>query len=81
MSEMTQSSINIGKLKIIIEKWREANVPGNTVDLNKLANYTLKVIESEPLIKEICNAFLCSISIQAIKDFDNIKKTQKNIKR
>lgn len=70
--------INIGKLRTIADKWREANIPGNNIDLNTLADYTLKTIDGEPLIKEICQAFLYSVSIQAIKDpnFDkeNIRK-------
>ena len=76
-----KSGINTGKLRIIVEKWREANIPGNNIDLNKLADYTLKVIDSEPLIKEICNAFLCSISIHAIKDPNFDKTTYKNVDR
>jgi hypothetical protein len=36
--------------------------------MNKLADDTLKMIDSEPLIKEVCQAFLYSVSIQAIKD-------------
>lgn len=73
-------NINIGKLRIIVDKWKEADSQGN-IDLNKLADYTLKVIDSEPLIKDICNAFLCSISIVAIKDpkFDNA--TYENVKK
>lgn len=60
--------ININKLRTIAGNWRGANVPGSTVDLNKLADDTLKMIDSEPLIKEVCQAFLYSVSIQAIKD-------------
>lgn len=78
MSDL-KSSISIGKLRLIAEKWREANIPGNNIDLNRLADYTLKVIDSEPLIKEICNAFLCSISIQAIKDPNFDRDTYENV--
>ena len=65
--------INIGKLRIIADNWRRANIPGSNVDLNKLADDTLRMIDSEPLIKDVCQAFLYSVSIQAIKDpgFDN----------
>ena len=62
------SNINIGKLRIIADRWRKASAPGSTVDMNKLADDTLKMIDSEPLIKEICQAFLFSVSIQARKD-------------
>ena len=50
---------NIGKLRIIANRWKEADKPENNIDLNKLAEYTLKIIDDEPLIKDICNAFLC----------------------
>lgn len=74
-----KNNINIYKLRILLDKWKETNIEGNNIDLNKLADYTLKVIDGEPLIKEICNAFLCSISIQAIKDPNFDKETYKNI--
>ncbi len=61
-------NVNIGKLRIIVDRWKEADIPGNNIDLNKLADYTLKIINNEPFIKDICNAFFCSISILAIKD-------------
>lgn len=72
-------NVNIGKLRIIVDRWKEADVPGNNIDLNKLADYTLKIIDDEPLIKDICNAFLCSISIRAIKDPNFDKETYKNV--
>jgi hypothetical protein len=53
---------------MIADRWRKASAPGSTVDMNKLADDTLKMIDSEPLIKEVCQAFLYSVSIQAIKD-------------
>lgn len=62
------NSSNIKKLKIIVEKWKEAEKPGSNIDLNRLADYTLKTIDEEPLIKDICNAFLISVSVRAIKD-------------
>lgn len=67
------SNINVNKLRAIADKWRKANAPGSTVDINQLADDTLKMIDTEPLIKEVCQAFLYSVSIQAIKDqnFDN----------
>ena len=73
------TDININKLRIIANRWREANVPGNNIDINKLADYTLKVIDSDPLIKEICQAFLYSVSINAIKDPNFDRDTYKNV--
>lgn len=74
-------NVNIVKLRTIADRWREANTPGNNIDLNKLADYTLKVIDNEPLIKEICQAFLYSISIHAIKDPNFDKDTYVNVER
>lgn len=78
MSDINDN-VNIGRLKIIAKRWREANTPGNNIDLNKLADYTLKVIDSEPLIKEVCQAFLYSVSINAIKDPNFDKATYKKV--
>lgn len=74
---------DVNKLRSILDRWKEADSPDNNVDLNKLAEETLSTIESEPFIKDICQAFLCSISIKAIKDpnFDKpIDKGSSNIK-
>lgn len=60
--------ININKLKAIADQWRIAKAPGSNIDINKLAEDTLKMIDSEPLIKEVCEAFLYSVSIQSSKD-------------
>ncbi len=75
------TNINIYKLRVVADKWKEASVPGNNIDLNKLADYTLKVIDDEPLIKDICQAFLYSISINAIKDPNFDKDTYVNVER
>ena len=71
-------NVNIHKLKIIANKWKEANTPGSRIDLNKLADFTIKIVNSEPLIKEICDAYLFSLSIRAIKDPDFDKDTYDN---
>jgi hypothetical protein len=75
------SNINISTLRIIADRWRKANAPGSTVDMNKLADDTLEMIDREPLIKEICQAFLYSVSIQAIKDQNFETDVSKNINR
>lgn len=78
------SNINVKKLRIIADAWRKANASGSTIDVNQLAEDTLKMIDTEPLIKEVCQAFLYSVSIQAIKDqnFDMTvdKSVNKNTK-
>lgn len=78
------SNINVKKLRVIADTWRKANAPGSTIDVNQLADDTLKMIDTEPLIKEVCQAFLYSVSIQAIKDqnFDMTvdKSVNKNTK-
>jgi hypothetical protein len=77
------SNINISKLKTIADWWRKANAHGSTVDMNKLADDTLEMIDSEPLIKEVCQAFLYSVSIQYQRqnsDIDVSKSVNKNVK-
>lgn len=58
----------------LIMKWREANRPGSKADINKLVDETLVTINKDPFIKEICEAFLMSVSIKAARDpnFGNI---------
>lgn len=72
-------NVNISKLRIIADKWKEAFVPGNNIDPNKLADFTLKIINEEPLIRDICDAFLWSIAIIAAKDPNFDIATYKNI--
>lgn len=72
-------SVNVGRLKSIVDKWKEANVPGNNIDINKLADFTLKEIDREPLIREICNVFLVSLSVHAVKDPNFDKETYKKV--
>ena len=76
-------NVNISKLRIIADKWKEADIPGNNIDLNKLADFTLKIINDEPLIKDICSAFLMSLTVKAIKDPnfdpDTYQKIDKNV--
>jgi hypothetical protein len=76
-------NVNISKLRIIADKWKEALIPGNNIDPNKLADFTLKIINEEPLIRDICDAFLFSLSIKLAKDpnFDpaTYKKIDKDV--
>jgi hypothetical protein len=78
------TDININKLRWIAETWRKANSPGSNIDVNKLADDTIKMIDTMPLIKEVCQAFFDSVTIHAIRDknFDNIVDMvmSKNIK-
>lgn len=62
------TDVNIKKLTVIADTWRKANAPGSTIDINQLADDTLKMIDTEPLIREVCQAFLYSVSIQAARD-------------
>lgn len=80
MSEI-KPEVNVGKLRIIADIWRKANIPGNNVDINKATDDILKIIDSEPLLREVCIAFLYSVSTQARKDpnFDRHGNTAKNV--
>ena len=80
---LNMSSVNIDKMKTIADRWKKASTPGSTVDMNKLADDTLEMIDSEPLIKEVCQAFLYSVSIQYQRqnsDIDISKDVNKNTK-
>jgi len=72
-------NVNISKLRIIADKWKEALIPGSNIDPNKLADFTLKIINEEPLIRDICDAFLWSIAIMAAKDPNFDSATYKKI--
>lgn len=69
------------RLRILIQKWKDANTPGNRVDLNRLADETLTVVNSDPFLKEVCDIFLYSIGIKAVNDkrFEEFMSQQQNI--
>ncbi len=67
------------KMKYLSKKWKEALSPGSNVDPNRLAEETLKVIEREPLIQDVCQAFLFSLSIMRAKDPNFDKSTYKKL--
>ena len=74
--------IDTVRFKVLINKWKD---PKNTGDINKLdhlADETIHVVNSEPLIKDICEIFLYAISTKAVKDpsFHNINVFQERDK-
>ncbi len=64
------------KFDALISKWRN---PKNTADVNKLkilADETIKAVESDPFIKNVCDIFLYSVSAKYIND-PNFKSMRK----
>lgn len=60
--------INITKFKILMERWRSPEYVDNMERLNKLADETIFLVNSEPLIKDICEIFMYAISVKMMSD-------------
>lgn len=73
-------NIDAAKFKILVNKWKNLKDTEDTAKLNRLADETIRAINSEPLLKNICEIFMYSISCKALQDpgFHNIKKFSGN---
>jgi len=60
--------INTARFKILINKWRDPKNTGDINKLNRLADETMQAVNSDPLIKEICEIFLFAVSTKAMND-------------
>lgn len=61
-------SIDTVKFNALIQRWKD---PKNTQDINKLnrlADETIQAVNGEPLLKNICEIFMYSISCKALQD-------------
>lgn len=69
-------SIDITRFKVLINKWRDPKNTGDINKLNHLADETIRAVNSEPLLKSICEIFMYSISCKALQDpnFRNIRR-------
>jgi len=61
-------NINTVRFKILANKWKDPKNTGDINKLNRLADETMQAVNSDPLIKEICEMFLYAISTKAIRD-------------
>lgn len=62
----------------MISKWRDPKNTGDINKLNRLADETMQAVNSDPLIKGICEMFLYAASTKAMRDpnFHNINVSQ-----
>jgi len=60
--------VNTVRFKVLIEKWKDPKNTGDINKLNRLADETIKTVNSERLIKDICEIFLYAISTKALND-------------
>lgn len=65
--------LNATKFKILIQMWKDPVYLGDINKLDMLADETINMVNSEPLIRDICEMFMYAISTKAVKD-PNFKK-------
>lgn len=63
--------INITKFKILMQKWKDPAYLGDINKLNLLADETINLVNSEPLLKDICEIFMYAVSVKMIYDTNN----------
>lgn len=75
--------INITKFKILGERWKDPTYVGDVNRLNKLADDTIDLVNSEPILKNICEMFMYAVSVKAMTDtnFSSEFSSGGNIKR
>ncbi len=56
------------KFKILIQRWKDPKYVGDINKINQLADETIKLVNSNPFIKDICEIFMYAISFKAMKD-------------
>lgn len=60
--------INIAKFKILMQRWKDPAYLGDINKLNLLADETINLVNSEPLLKDICEIFMYSVSVKMMND-------------
>lgn len=53
---------------MLINKWKDPKNTGDINKLNRLADETIQAVNSEPLLKSVCEIFLFAISAKAMND-------------
>lgn len=53
---------------MLVNRWKDPKNTGDINKLNLLADETIQAVNSEPLIKEICEMFLFAISTKCVND-------------
>lgn len=63
--------INITKFKILMRRWKDPTYLEDINKLNLLADETINLVNSEPLLKDICEIFMYSVSVKMMSDPNN----------
>lgn len=61
-------NIDTVRFEGLIRKWRDPKNTGDINRLNRLADETIWVVNSDPLVKNICEIFLFAVSTKAMRD-------------
>ena len=51
-----------------MERWRDPTYVGDVNRLNRLADETIALVNSDPLIKDICETFMYAVSVKMMRD-------------
>jgi hypothetical protein len=70
--------INITKFKILMQRWKDLTYLGDINKLNLLADETINLVNSEPLLKDICEIFMYAVSVKMMNDPNNLANTLAN---
>ncbi len=60
--------IDITKFKILMRRWKDLAYLGDINKLNILADETINLVNSEPLLKDICEIFMYAVSVKMMND-------------
>lgn len=57
---------DITRFAALISKWKDPKITGDLNKLNSLADETIQAVNSEPLLKNICEVFLFAVSTKCV---------------
>ena len=60
--------INVTKFKILMERWKNPAYVEDANMLSQLADETIALVNSEPLIKDICEIFMYAVSVKMMRE-------------
>lgn len=60
--------IDITKFKILMQRWKDPTYLGDINKLGILADETIKLINNEPFLKDICEMFMYAVSVKMTND-------------
>jgi len=60
--------IDITKFKILMRRWKDPTYLGDINKLGILADETIKLVNNEPFLKDICEMFMYAVSVKMASD-------------